>query len=219
MNDSSKQAYLLRLIEYTLEISKRWWWEFPKDLPEELLWVDSGASLPVALSGAASPRIEASRAVRIILLPLHLVTQHLPERPKNQVPLSVPEPRTRTRVHAKYRQGYYSNIKFPGFDKYTVVMQKSVLVLRKYTLEDWRIKRDVCDLLPNGWGDAHTERADMRYSTYPEPLRHSKSGEVTMEWLSSRLQVRALFLWLYFKFLKAAFYFYNPRQPHEIVMP
>lgn len=130
-----------------------------------------------------------------------------------------PRARTRTRVHAKYRQGYYSNIKFPGFNKCTVVIQKSVLVLRKYTLEDWRIKRDVCDLLPNGWGDAYTQRADMQYSTYPEPLRHSKSGEVTMEWLSSRLQVRALFLWLYFKFLKAAFYFYNPHQPHETVMP
>ena len=97
LNNSSKWgAYLLRLIEHTLEISKRGGWELPKDLPEELLWVNSGTSFPVALPRAPSPGIKASGAVGVILLPLHFITQDLQRKAWQSVLLRLPGPRAWT---------------------------------------------------------------------------------------------------------------------------
>lgn len=74
-------SYLLRLVKDSLKISERGSRELPKDLPEELLGVDGGAAAPVlpprAGPGARRAGLEAGRAVGIVLLPLHLVTQHL----------------------------------------------------------------------------------------------------------------------------------------------
>lgn len=77
-------SYLLWLLKDSLKITKRGSWELPKDLPEELLGVDGGATAPV-LPPRASPcpgrtGLETRCAVGIVLLPLHLVTQHLGSR-------------------------------------------------------------------------------------------------------------------------------------------
>lgn len=91
LNNFSKWgAYLLRLIEHTLEITKRGGWELPKDLPEELLWVNCGTSFPVALPRAAGPGVEASGAVGVVLLPLHFIAQDLPRKARQSVPPRLP---------------------------------------------------------------------------------------------------------------------------------
>lgn len=72
-------TYLLWLIKYGVEVPKatasR---EFSKDFAEQLLWVHmAGLSAPVLLPSSSLPRLEASRTIRVILLPLYLITKHL----------------------------------------------------------------------------------------------------------------------------------------------
>lgn len=70
---------LLGVIKYGIEISKapatR---EFPKDLAEELLWINvAGLSAPVVLPSSSLTGIKARCAVRIVLLPFDFITQDL----------------------------------------------------------------------------------------------------------------------------------------------
>lgn len=76
-------TYLLGLIKYGIEVAEatasR---ELPKDLAEQFLWVHAvGLSTPVLLvsTTARLAGVEPCHPVRVILLPLHLVTQHLGE--------------------------------------------------------------------------------------------------------------------------------------------
>ena len=76
------QPYLGPLLKHAAEVSKTpATGEISKDLPEELLWVHAGAPGTVVLLLMAGPRapagVEARHPVRVVLLPLHLVAQHL----------------------------------------------------------------------------------------------------------------------------------------------
>lgn len=75
------RSNLLRLIKDGVEIAKAPASRvFPKDLPEELLWVNvAGLSAPVLLPSPGLARLKARSAVRVVLLPLALVTQDLRE--------------------------------------------------------------------------------------------------------------------------------------------
>lgn len=75
------RSNLLGLIKYGIEIAKTPASRvFPKDLPEELLWINvAGLSAPVLLPSSGLAGVKACSAVRVVLLPLPFVTQDLRE--------------------------------------------------------------------------------------------------------------------------------------------
>ena len=78
----STDPYLRPLIKHAAEVSEPpATGELAEDLLEELLGVHAGTARAVVLllPGARAPPagVEARRAVRVILLPLHLVAEHL----------------------------------------------------------------------------------------------------------------------------------------------
>lgn len=69
---------LPRLIEDAVEIPETSRsGKLPEDFAEELLGIDGGPAAPVLLTSAAGALVEPGRAVRVVLFPLHLVTEHL----------------------------------------------------------------------------------------------------------------------------------------------
>ena len=80
--NSVDPADLLWLVERCVKVSKATAsGEFPEDLAEQFLRVDvGGLAAPVLLLSPPSlprPPVEARRPVRVVLFPLHLVTQNL----------------------------------------------------------------------------------------------------------------------------------------------
>ena len=76
-------SYLRPLFEHVVNVSEAHSSsELSKDLPEELLRIDVGApgSVVLLLAGPGSTGVESRRSVRVVLLPLHLVAQHLHTR-------------------------------------------------------------------------------------------------------------------------------------------